>query len=108
MKQAQRLLEAMFPEENRLSKLDPNSATWKAIKRENPVTRQKGPVTIYRATVGSSIRSGDFVALNKDVAEMALENLRDRGENGQILSKQVDVSDLLMANDATEFIYDPV
>lgn len=100
--------EVLFPETNRLSNIDKTGGVWGAIARENPGIIDKEIVTVYRATVGDEIRNNDFVALEKEIAEAALENLKDRGEEGKIISKEVSLSDLLMANDATEFVYSPV
>jgi len=99
---------ALFPESNRLSNINPIGAVWSRIKSENPGVHPNSEwVTIYRATVGDAIRPNDFVALNKSVAENHLSNLKDRGEQGKIVSSKVRLGDLLMANDATEFIYYP-
>lgn len=98
----------MFSESNRLNNIDHESATWKSILRENPaLIKSKGNVIIYRATIGNSIRNNDYVALNESIAEDHLESLKDRGEDGRIITKEVNINDLLMANDATEFIYSP-
>ena len=99
--------ESLFSEENRLSKIDKKGATWKAIKSENPGIPKSGKVTIFRATVGNEIREGDFVAINRNIARSHLENLVDRGESGTIISKTVNINDLKMANDATEFVFEP-
>lgn len=102
---------ALFPESNRLSNIDKSGAMWSAIASENPEIKKTADpdaeVTVYRATVGDSIRPNDFVALNKDISEMHMESLSDRGEAGKIIEMRVKLRDLLMANDATEFVYFP-
>lgn len=98
-----------FSEENRLSNFDFDSATWKAIERENPaISKETKSATIYRATIGGEINTGDFVSLNKEVSEAHLENLKDRGETGEIITKKVAINDLKMGADATEFVYEPL
>ncbi len=99
---------ALFEESNRIANLNPTGATMAAIRRENPGFDPTRPtVTVYRATIGDSLRPNDFVALNKDIANEHLQNLKDRGETGKLISVEVPTKDLLMANDATEFIYYP-
>ena len=108
MREFVQLFEMQFPEENRLTSLNPQGGVWAAISRENPgVSLQSSRVVIYRATIGSTIRSGDFVVLNKRVASDHLELLRERGETGRVITATVALGDLLLANDATEFIYSP-
>ena len=97
----------IFAEGNRLTNFDKTGSTWAAIKKENPGVPQSGKVTIYRATVGDEIRTNDFVAINRNIADQHLDNLRDRGESGKIISKEVDIGDLKLGNDATEFTYSP-
>lgn len=96
-----------FPETNRLSNIAREGPVWAAIKRENPQVEGGEEVSIYRATIGDNIRGSDFVAINPDIAAQHLENLNDRGEKGKIITKKVPLSDLVMANDATEFVYSP-
>lgn len=97
----------LFPESNRLSKIDRKGSVFEAIVRENPGVNYDGEITVYRATVGDSIRPNDYVAINKEVSKDHLQNLKDRGETGKIIEMQVKADDLLMANDATEFVYSP-
>jgi hypothetical protein len=98
----------MFEESNRLTNINPQGAMMTAIKRENPRFNPDSElVEIYRATVGDSIRPNDFVAMNKAIAQDHLESLKDRGEKGKLIMLKVKPRDLLMANDATEFIYAP-
>ena len=99
----------LFPEENRLSNLPVDSAPMRAIRRENPKFDPfEKTVTVWRASIGKELRLNDYVALNRSIAEAHMENLRDRGEDNASISKfTVHPSDLLMANDATEFIYFP-
>ena len=103
---------ARFSEDNRLSNLNPSGPSWERIRAANPaLAKTSAPddtVTVYRATVGDSIRPDDFVAVDRAVAEMELENVVDRDGNGaRIIEQQVRVRDLLMGNDATEFVYAP-
>jgi hypothetical protein len=98
----------LFPESNRLINFDKTGATWRRVIAENPALESPGEfISIYRATIGDSIRPNDFVAANKDVAKGHLQNLKDRGERGKIISKKVKISDLLLVNDATEFVFFP-
>lgn len=101
-----------FSEDNRLSNLSMTGPSWERIRSANPalakVKSGDDQVTIYRATIGDSIRPDDFVAVDRDVAEMELENVIDRdGEGAAIIEQRVPVRDLLMGNDATEFVYFP-
>lgn len=103
---------ARFSEDNRLSNLNPSGPSWERIRAANPaLAKTSAPddtVTVYRATVGDSIRPDDFVAVDRAVAEMELENVTDRdGDGARIIEQQVRVRDLLMGNDATEFVYAP-
>lgn len=99
---------APFSEANRLVKMDRGGATLKAILRENPAFDPAAKtLTVYRSAVGRDLRRNDYVALNRKVAEQHLENLRDRGEEGILSTHQVPADSLLMANDATEFVYSP-
>lgn len=109
-KDSPKLLAQMFPESNRVTEL--SSSIQEKIKSDNPslkdVDLSKNPeITVYRATIGESLRKDDFVAVERDIAEQHLENLRDRGEEGSIIEQKVKVGDLLMANDSTEFVYWP-
>lgn len=98
----------MFPESNRLSNIDRSGPAWNRIVKENPVMKSDPTsVVVYRATVGDAIRPNDFVALNKSIAEGHLENLADRNEKGSVVKQEVNADDLLMGNDATEFVYYP-
>lgn len=101
-----------FSEDNRLSNLSMTGASWERIRAANPALRRvnspDAEVTIYRATIGDAIRPDDFVGLDRSVAEMELENVIDRdGEGARIIEQRVPVRDLLMGNDATEFVYFP-
>lgn len=100
-----------FSEDNRLSNLNPNGASWARIRENNPALQGKGPddtVTAYRATVGDTIRPDDFVAVDKATLRTELRNVRDRdGKAAKIIEQQVRVRDLLMGNDASEFVYFP-
>ena len=101
-----------FSEDNRLSNLRPDGASWTAIKRENPSLRNvqsmDDKVTVYRATIGDGIRPDDFVAASKRTLENELQSVIERdGPGVKILSQEVRVRDLLMGNDATEFVYFP-
>lgn len=100
-----------FSEDNRLSNLSPVGASWERIRSANKELKTATPdsdITIYRATVGDSIRPDDFVAVSRDVAEMELENVKDRdGDNARIIEQKAKARDLLMGNDATEFVYFP-
>jgi hypothetical protein len=98
---------ALFPESNRLSEIDKTGGMWGAIKEANPNIPETGKVTVYRASIGEGIRPNDFVAIDKNIANEHLANLADRGEKGKIIKEEVNFNDLLMANDATEFIYHP-
>jgi len=97
----------LFGEDNRLSNINKDGGMWAAIKSENPDVKDSGKVTVYRATIGDEITPNDYVALNKDIAEAHLDNLADRGETGKIITQEIDVDELMMANDATEFVYTP-
>lgn len=101
-----------FSEDNRLSNLSMSGPSWERIRAANPalrrVTSPDAEVTIYRATIGDTIRPDDFVGVDRSVAEMELENVIDRdGEGAKIIEQRVPVRDLLMGNDATEFVYFP-
>ena len=102
---------ARFSEDNRLSNLNPEGTSWERIREANPALRGKGPddtVTVYRATVGDTIRPDDFVAVDKSTLRAELKNVRERdGKAAKIIEQQVRVRDLLMGNDATEFVYYP-
>jgi hypothetical protein len=102
---------AKFSEDNRLSNLSPTGASWERIREANPelrsVTSMDQEVTVYRATIGDSIRPDDYVALNKKTLAAELRNVRARDKSANIISAKVRVRDLLMANDATEFVYYP-
>ena len=100
-----------FSEDNRLSNLNPNGGAWQRIRENNPALRGKGPddtVTVYRATIGDAIRPDDFVAVDKSTLRTELRNVRERdGDAAKIIQQDVRVRDLLMGNDATEFVYFP-
>ncbi len=100
-----------FSEDNRLSNLNPNGASWTRIRENNPALQGKGPddmVTVYRATIGDTIRPDDFVAVDKSTLRTELKNVRARdGKGAKIIEQQVRVRDLLMGNDASEFVYYP-
>lgn len=100
-----------FSEDNRLSRLSPSGASWQRIRENNPALRGKGPedtITIYRATIGDSIRPDDFVAVDKSTLRAELKNVRTRdGASAKIVQQDVRVGDLLMGNDASEFVYFP-
>jgi hypothetical protein len=100
-----------FTEDNRLSNLNPNGASWQRIRESNPVLRDLAPddeITVYRATIGDEVRPDDFVAVDKSTLRKELKNVRERdGATAKIVEKRVKVRDLLMANDATEFVYFP-
>lgn len=100
-----------FSEDNRLSNLPFTGASWQRIREANPaladVSDLDQPVTVYRATVGDTIRPDDFVALDRKVAQAELKNVKARDKGGKIISQQVPLRDLLMGNDATEFVYYP-
>lgn len=102
---------ARFSEDNRLSNLSMTGPSWERIRAANPslakVKSGDDMVTIYRATIGDQIRPDDFVAVNRKVAAMELESVRERDGAGEIIEQRVPVRDLLMANDATEFVYFP-
>lgn len=101
-------LAPMFSENNRLSKINRSGAMWERIVKENPSLRSAPTeVTAYRAAIGSELRPNDFVALKRQVAVDHLENLKDRGESGTVTAHKVKVTDLLMGNDATEFVWFP-
>ncbi len=98
----------LFSEANRLTNLNKAGAAWKRIMEDNPgVDLGSQSVTVYRAAVGPDLRPDDFVALSRKVAEDHLEILKDRGERGKITAHKVRPDDLLMANDATEFVWFP-
>ena len=81
---------------------------WQAIKNENPGINETGKIKVYRATVGDEIRPNDYVAANKQISIDHLENLKDRGEGGaRIIEMEVSPDELMMANDATEFVFTP-
>lgn len=100
-----------FSEDNRLSNLNPNGASWQRIRENNPLLRDKGlddEITVYRATIGDTIRPDDYVAVDKATLRKELKNVRERdGKDAKIISQKVKVRDLLMGNDATEFVYFP-
>lgn len=106
MEQSQR-----FSEGNRLSNLPFNGPSWGRIREANPtlanVDSADEEITVYRATVGDTIRPDDFVAVDRSVAEMELENVIERDGAAKIIEQKVKVGDLLMGNDATEFVYFP-
>jgi hypothetical protein len=100
----------MFPDDNLLTNINKSGPVWERIEESNPEIVGKGDddlVTVYRATIGDELRFNDFVALNREVAESHLESLKDRGEVGKIITREVPVNSLRMANDATEFVYTP-
>jgi len=99
-----------FSEDNRLSNLNPNGASWQRIREQNPALANLGPddeVTIYRATIGDTIRPDDFVAVNKKTLATELKNVKARDKSAKIIEQRVKVRDLLMGNDASEFVYYP-
>lgn len=100
-----------FSEDNRLSNLSFTGPSWERIRESNPalagVKSADEEITIYRATVGDTIRPDDFVAVDRSVAEMELENVIERDGAAKIIEQKVRVRDLLMGNDATEFVYFP-
>jgi hypothetical protein len=98
----------LFSESNRLDSMDRNGATWKRIVAENPSLKDDPQTVVgYRAAIGTELRPDDFIALNRAVAVDHLENLKDRGERGTVTAHRVKVGDLLMGNDATEFVWFP-
>ncbi len=99
-----------FTEDNRLSNLAADGSSWQRIRESNPELAKLGPdddVTIYRATIGDMIRPDDFVAVNKKTLAAELKNVKARDKTAKIISQNVKVRDLLMGNDATEFVYFP-
>ena len=100
-----------FSEDNRLSNLSMTGPSWERMREANKQLRDvKSPddiVTIHRATIGDSIRPDDYVALDKAVLRKELKNVQQRDGSAKIISQKVRVRDLLMANDATEFVYFP-
>lgn len=110
-KQGNAVTSKWFTEENRLSNLPKTGASWQRIRENNPALRGKSvddTITVYRATIGDSIRPDDYVAVDKSTLRAELENVRERdGSAAKIVSKQVQVRDLLMGNDATEFVFFP-
>jgi Large polyvalent protein associated domain 23/ADP-Ribosyltransferase in polyvalent proteins len=99
----------LFSEHNRLSNIDKNGNVWKKIVDENPTLKNNnGTVTIYRYAIGKDLRFNDYVAINKDIAIEHRRNLIDRGEKPVLIKQNVKLSDLIMANDATEFVYAPI
>ena len=99
-----------FTEDNRLSNLNPNGGSWQRIRENNPTLAKLGPddeVTVYRATVGDTIRPDDFVAVSKKTLAVELKNVKARDKSAKIIEQKVKVRDLLMGNDATEFVYFP-
>lgn len=102
---------ARFTEDNRLSRLSWTGPSWTRIREQNPALAAASSVddevTIYRATIGDVIRPDDFVAVDRRVAQTELKNVRARDGGGKIISQKVRVRDLLMGNDATEFVYFP-
>jgi hypothetical protein len=107
-KATQEAPKSLFPESNRLSTIDKTGNVWSKIKEENPTIKDSSQeITVYRATIGDDLRPGDFIAINRKVAHEHLINLRDRGEKGKVISQKINVADLKMGNDATEFVYEP-
>ncbi len=101
--------DAPFGEDNRLTNINPDGAMMRRIREENPAfDPSKETQTIYRSSVGTDLRVNDYVALNKKIAQEHLKNLKQRGEKGILSQFQVRTEDLLMANDATEFVYHPL
>ena len=100
-------LRPLFSEDNRLTNINPNGGMASAIFNENPIKSLNGDVKVYRATIGDELRPNDFVAINKGVAEAHLNDLLDRGEKANIIEATVTADDLMMGNDATEFIFSP-
>jgi hypothetical protein len=100
-----------FSEDNRLSNLSQAGPSWQRIRENNPalagVRSMDDEVTIYRATVGDSIRPDDYVAVSKATLKTELANVKARDKSAKIISMKVRVRDLLMGNDATEFVYFP-
>ena len=100
-----------FTEDNRLSNLSWTGPSWTRIREQNPAlaaaNNADDEVTIYRATIGDEIRPDDFVAVDERVARAELKNVKARDKAGKIISQKVRVRDLLMGNDATEFVYFP-
>lgn len=100
-----------FPESNRLGNLSFDGPSWERLRENNlslaGVKSADDEITIYRATVGDTIRPDDFVAVDRSVAEMELENVIERDGDAKIIDQTVKVGDLLMGNDATEFVYFP-
>lgn len=100
-----------FPESNRLGNLSFDGPSWERLRENNlslaGVKSADDEITIYRATVGDTIRPDDFVAVDRSVAEMELENVIERDGAAKIIEQKVKVGDLLMGNDATEFVYFP-
>lgn len=100
-----------FSEENRLSNLRMDGPSWERIRAANPalskVASPDAEITIFRATVGKSIRPDDFVAVSKNTLQTELANVKARDGAAKIINKKVKVRDLLMGNDATEFVYFP-
>jgi hypothetical protein len=103
---------AKFSEDNRLSNLRMDGPSWQRIRENNPALKNArsadDEVTIYRATVGDTIRPDDYVAVSKATLRAELANVRERdGAGAKIVEMKVKVGDLLMGNDATEFVYFP-
>ena len=98
----------LFSEDRRLTSLAPGGATIKKIQEENKgVNINTDSLQVWRASIKEGLRPNDFVALSKKIATEHLQNLKDRGEKAKVYAYSVKPSDLIMGNDATEFVWYP-
>jgi hypothetical protein len=91
-------------DEYRLSSLPKDSEELAVYKKANPQLRtDPKTVTIYRATEGKGIQTGDWVYLREDLARKHLE----ARSGAKIISQKVSIEDIITATDDVEFVYSP-
>jgi len=66
-----------------------------------------GKITVYRATENGKILPGDFVSPNKDVLKPYFDQRVETGRNPKIVSQKVDIKDLVIGDEPTDFVYRP-
>lgn len=64
-------------------------------------------ITIYRATDKSGILDGDYVTPDKSVIEPYFNTRKEAGQKVRVFSEQVDIDDLLIGDEPTDFVYAP-
>lgn len=66
-----------------------------------------GKITVYRATENGKILPGDFVSPDKSVLKPYFDQRVETGRTPKIVSQKVDIKDLVIGDEVTDFVYRP-